>query len=272
LDRAGVSNAAFYNDLPPGGLWGQHGLSRSRRIEEYYSRCASGTLPAVSFVDPNFGGIIGTTQGVSGDEHPHGDIRTGQAFIADVALAFLESPQYRRGAFFVVYDEGGGFFDHVAPPRVPDQRNSRDLDQDFGQMGWRIPSALISPYARRGYVSHQVVTPVSILKMISYRFGLPPLNRRLAYSANIARSFDWVSRPRLDRPALPDPPNVMSQPCPRGSGAAAASRPKDHDMMELVHSGYLERLGFKYRPSSPDSMFRQPHKTMTARAEAEARR
>jgi phospholipase C len=271
LDRAGVSNRYFFNDVPAAALWGQHGLSRSGQIEEYYARCAAGTLPAVSFVDPNFGGLIGTGQGVSGDEHPHGDIRTGQAYMADVALAFLDSPQYRRGAFFIVYDEGGGFFDHVRPPRVPDRLNSPKLAEDFGQVGWRIPSALISPYARRGHVSHQVVTPVSILKMISYRFGLPPLNRRLAYSSNIARSFDWVSRPRLDRPALPDPPNVMSQPCPRSS-AAAASRPKEHDMMELVRSGYLERIGFQYRPSTPETTFRQPSKTMTARQQAEAAR
>jgi phospholipase C len=240
-------------------------------VEEYYARCAAGTLPAVSFVDPVFGGIGGASQGVSGDEHPHGDVRTGQAYIADVALAFLESPQYRRGALFVVYDEWGGFFDHVRPPRVPDQRNSRNLDQDFGQLGFRIPSVAISPYARRGHVSHDVYTPVSILKMISYRFGLPPLNRRLAYSANIARSFDWTARPRLDRPALPDPPNVMSQPCPRGS-ATATSRHKDHDLMGLAESGYLERFGFQYRPSTPESMFRQPSKTMAARSGAEARR
>jgi phospholipase C len=270
LDRAGVSNRYFFNDLPTAGLWGQHGLSRSARMDEYYARCASGTLPAVSFVDPVFGALAGPTQGVSGDEHPHGDIQTGQAFVADVALAFMESPQYRRGALFVVYDEGGGFFDHVRPPRMPDQRNSRNLDEDFGQLGWRIPSVAISPYARRGHVDHGIYTPVSILKMISYRYGLPPLNRRLAYSANIARSFDW-SRPRLDRVPLPDPPNIVSRPCPAPSAHAASTR-EQHDLMGLAESGYLERFGFKYRPATPATMFRQPSKTMAARKMAEARR
>ena len=102
----------------------------------------------MSFVDPAFGDIGVLGGGVSGDEHPHGDVRVGQAFMADVVHAFMESPQYKRGALFIVYDEWGGFFDHVRPPRVPDLRTSRDLNQDFGQMGFRIPAVLVSPYAR----------------------------------------------------------------------------------------------------------------------------
>ena len=116
------------------------GFARSGRIEEYYARCASGTLPPVSFVDPLFGGSVGEDPGLSGDEHPHGDVRMGQAFMADVVHAFMESPQWKRGALFIVYDEWGGFFDHVAPPRVPDMRNSRDINKDYGLMGCRIPA------------------------------------------------------------------------------------------------------------------------------------
>ena len=82
-----------------------------------------GTLPAVSYVDPNFGGSVGRGPRPRGDEHPHGDVRAGQAFMADVVHAFMESPQWKRGALFIVYDEWGGFFDHVRPPRVPDIRN-----------------------------------------------------------------------------------------------------------------------------------------------------
>ena len=93
---------------------------------------------AVSFVDPDFG--RGEDPGVSGDEHPHGDVRIGQAFMSDVVHAFMASPQFKRGALFIVYDEWGGFFDHVRPPRVPDERNSPDLEKDYGQMGFRIPA------------------------------------------------------------------------------------------------------------------------------------
>ena len=59
--------------------------------------------------------------------------------MADVVNAFTASPNYRRGALFVIYDEWGGFFDHVRPPRVPDDRASTDLDEDFGQIGLPRP-------------------------------------------------------------------------------------------------------------------------------------
>jgi phospholipase C len=261
--RAGVSARYFYSDLPVSALWGKPGLARSSRIDEYYQRAASGTLPHVSFVDPPFANEGG---GTSGDEHPHGDIRAGQAFMADVVHAFMESPQWKRGALFVVYDEWGGFFDHVRPPRVPDQRASRDPNLDFGQMGIRIPAVAVSPYVRRGHVSHSVFGFESILKLIEYRFGLRPLKRRDAYAQNIGRSFDWNSKPRLKRPELPDPPNVASKQCSNqpvtpklGTGA---QRPKEHDLAYLRTSGYLDRLGFKYRPATPSLIYRRPHKTL----------
>jgi phospholipase C len=266
LDKIGVSNHYFYTDVPASALWGQSALNRSSMVSEYYTRCADGTLPALSFVDPGF---INADGGTSSDEHPHGDIRVGQAFMSDVVHAFLESPHWPRGALFIVYDEHGGFFDHVRPPRVPDQRNSRDLNQDFGQTGIRIPAVTISPWARRHYVSHTVLTPISILKMISYRFGLHPLNRRLAYSPNIARTFDWSSKPRLDIPSLPTPPHVVAMNCPNRppsvlGRSAGPSRPKPHDFAVLKDSGYLDRLGFNYRPATPETMFRHPSKVHSA--------
>ena len=86
--------------------------------------------------------------GLSADEHPLGDVRLGQAFQADVVNAFTASPNYRRGALFLIYDEWGGFFDHVRPPRVPDDRASTDLNEDFGQLGFRVPAVAVSPYSR----------------------------------------------------------------------------------------------------------------------------
>ena len=263
LSAAGVSNRYFYSDVPVGALWGPPGLARSGPVTEYYERCAAGTLPAVSFVDPNFGGSAGEGPGISADEHPHGDVRAGQAFMSDVVHAFMSSPQFRRGALFITYDEWGGFFDHVAPPRVPDQRESADLANDYGQMGFRIPTLAISPYARRGHVEHSVYGFESILKMISYRYALSPLNRRVAYARNIARSFDFASDPRLVPPTLPTPPAIMSQACP-GAASSASVRPHEHDLMDMVHSGYLDRLGFDYRPARPEDLFRQPHTVRSA--------
>jgi phospholipase C len=177
--------------------------------------------------------------------------------MADVVHAFMESPQWARGALFITYDEWGGFFDHVRPPRVPDVRNARRLDDDFGQMGSRIPTICVSPWVRRGHVDHGVHGFESIIKMIRYRFGLPALTRRDAYANNIARSFDWDAKPRLDLPRLPDPVAVVSQPC-QGSASGGEQRAKDHDLLDLMTSGYLDRMGFQYRPATPASTFRQP--------------
>ena len=127
--------------------------------------------------------------------------------MADVVRAFAQSPCYRRGALFVVYDEWGGFFDHVRPPRVRDARASRDLDEDFGQMGFRIPAVAVSPFARRRAgrgvrVRHAQLGFESILKLISYRFGLGHLTVRDRYATNIGETFDWA-RPRSSCPTCP---------------------------------------------------------------------
>jgi phospholipase C len=272
LAAKGIDARYFYDDLPVSAFWGVPGLARSGRVQEYYERCAAGTLPALSFVDPSF---LNEGGGTSGDEHPHGDVRTGQAYMADVVHAFMESPQWKRGALFIVYDEWGGFFDHVAPPTVPDIRASNDPAQNYGQLGIRIPAVAVSPYARRRFVSHDVFAFESILKLIAYRFGLSPLTRRDAYARNIGRSFDWESKPRLDLPALPDPPDVLSAQCsnrpPSALYGGEAERPKPHDMSLLLTSGYLDRLGFDYKPATAATTFRNPRKIEAALREREAR-
>jgi phospholipase C len=285
LSKAGISNRYFYADLPISALWGAPGLARSGQVQEYYERAAAGTLPALSFVDPAF---QGEDQGTSGDEHPLADIRVGQAYVSDIVHAFLESPQFKRGALFIVYDEWGGFFDHVVPPRVPDLRTSSDLNHDFGQMGFRIPAVVVSPYARRGYVDHSIYGFESILKMIRYRFGLPPLTPRDLYANNIAAAFDFGAKPRYEIPDLPTPPAVIASQCagsqPLDSGGAgvddgplaaplgtlpvlpgipsaarrSAAPSPPREPAEMLSSGYLEALGFHYKPVKPSDIYRQP--------------
>jgi phospholipase C len=159
-----------------------------------------------------------------------------------------------------VYDEWGGFFDHVPSPRVPDVRNSADLNEDFGRMGFRIPAVAVSPYVRRKHIDHNIYGFESILKFIRYRYGLDPLTKRDAYAQNIARSFDFEAKPRLANPGLPDAPQVVSSACGSSpSPLAGLQRHKEHDLKSLVTSGYLDRLGFHYKPATPETMFRQPH-------------
>src|SRR5437763_13785504 len=110
-------------------------------------------------------------------------------------------------------------------------------------MGVRIAAVTVSPWVRRGSVSHSIFGFESILKMIEYRFGIAPLTRRDAYAQNIAKSFDWESKPRLGLPALPDPAAVAGHQCtnrPPGpkvsAGGGTARRPQEHAQKSLPTS------------------------------------
>lgn len=79
----------------------------TQHAEDYFARCASGTLPRVTFIDPGF------TTGLRTDDHPYADIRAGQKLVADYVKAFVESPHWERGVMLITYDEWGGFFERV---------------------------------------------------------------------------------------------------------------------------------------------------------------
>ncbi len=213
LAAKGLQGRTFFSDVNYASMWGPTGLRRSEPIAGYFDRAATGKLPTLSFVDPQLQGAK-ETAGLSNDQHPFSDIRTGDAFMADVVNAFMHSPQWRRGALFMVWDEWGGFFDHVRPPRVPDVRASSNINDDFGQMGFRTPAVLVSPYAAKGVVNHTQFGHESILKLVEYRFGLRPLTVRDARANNIGTSFAWRAKPRLRPPTLRRGPNVVSQACP----------------------------------------------------------
>lgn len=261
FDRAQSRNvsATYYNsDLPVSALYGIRGVADTRKIEAYYADAAAGRLSNLVFVDPPFRDG-GGGDGLSADEHPHGDVRLGQAFMSDVAHAFMESPQWRRGALFCTYDEHGGFFDHVVPRRVPDARANRDHFEDWGQLGFRVPTVAITPFARRGHVSHELLAFESILKLISYRFALGNLNVRHRYAKNIGRTLNF-RKPNFDPPQLPDPGQVVTTSCAAQGhpGKESASRPKEHDLVALETSGYLDSIGYEVVPATPDRIFRKP--------------
>jgi hypothetical protein len=110
-----------------------------RKIDALSAEEAAGKLPRVSVVTPGFAGDART------DDHPHGDPRAAQKFARDAFAAFANSPQWQRGLFVLTYDEWGGFFDHVAPPILPDARASANDADNFGQAGFRVPTVLASP-------------------------------------------------------------------------------------------------------------------------------
>ncbi len=277
FDRAigrGVSARYYASDLPFAALFGARSGPWINPIARYYTDCAAGTLPNITIVDPPFRDGSGG-DGLSADEHPLGDVRLGQAFQADVVNAFVSSPCYRRGALFVIYDEWGGFFDHVRPPRVWDDRSSNNLDEDFGQMGFRVPAVAVSPYTRRdrkrwpwerdrdgwrhdrGFkVDHGQYAHESILKFISYRFGLGDLTTRMKFANNIGRSFEW-ERPDFEVPKLPDPPEIVTQACAMGGGDVLDSQEAHaSDLAEIEH--VAERYKLPVYEGKTGDIFRLP--------------
>jgi phospholipase C len=200
LQSGGVTAAEYFTNLPVALLWGARGVPFVRSLDVFFEDAAAGTLPNVSFITPWFGGPFRT------DDHPHGDIVLGQRYIEAIYTAFVRSPQWQRGMFVLVYDEWGGFFDHVHPPVVPDPRaSSHDLD-NFGQLGFRVPSMIASPYVRPGYVDHNLYDHTSILRFLEWRFlGAPAqgpgkrgdrwfLTKRDRYANNYGASL------RIDKP------------------------------------------------------------------------
>ncbi|MDX1512052.1 MAG: alkaline phosphatase family protein, partial [Nitriliruptorales bacterium] len=157
--------------------------------------------------------------------------------------------------------------------------NRADWAEDYAQLGFRVPTVVASPFARRGFVAHPTYDHTSILKMIEWRFGLAPLTVRDAAARNMAETFDW-DNPDTSIPDTFSPytANIVTGPiCPGGQplfpetieipgfGTAAADasgltlaqaqaaghRPfaanprRDHDLSRLFESGWIERLGYR---------------------------
>jgi len=204
LAGAGLTGTLYHQDLPFLALWRQRYLKIIKPFDRFLLDAASGSLPNVSFVDPAF---AGEDQGASRDDHPHADVRSGESFISTVYEAVRHSPQWDRTVMVINYDEWGGFFDHVAPPRVVDDTPRKPGGPDWMQLGFRVPNVVISPYARSGRIVRggAPFEHTSVLKMIEWRWGLKPLTARDAHARNLADYLDFSSKPRRDVPAVPKP-------------------------------------------------------------------
>ena len=147
-------------------------------IEQYFLDAAAGHLPQVAFVDPTF---IGTVD-AENDEHPPANPQRGEALSASLINALMKSPDWSTSAFFQTWDEHGGYYDHVAPPKAVVPDNIAPIGDaggaTFNQYGVRVPVLVVSPWSRPGYVSMVVHDHTSILRTIELRYGLPALTRR----------------------------------------------------------------------------------------------
>jgi phospholipase C len=210
LERRGVSWSIFVDGalgtsnvtarvgalLGPGVLtrWAGTKGSRVQSRGAFDSLAQSGHLPQVVFVDASI------QEDVSGtDEHPPSNIQNGETWTSGVLHELLEGPQWSRMAIFFTFDENGGIYDHVPPPKacVADS-----LSADFDRYGFRVPFVVVSPYARKSFVSHAVYDHTSITRFIEAKFRLPALTSRDANALPPYDMFDFQNPPFRSPPHL----------------------------------------------------------------------
>jgi phospholipase C len=146
-------------------------------LEEYYTDLENGTLPAVSYIVPS-----------GASEHPPGSIRAGQRFVKTLLNGLMESDAWNDSVFIWSYDDWGGWYDHVKPPQV-----------DEHGYGFRVPTLLVSAYARKGHVDHTLLDFTSILKFIEENWDLKPLAERDAKANSFVSALDFSQPPRVPR-------------------------------------------------------------------------
>ena len=235
LLTAGVSARYYWSNAPFLLLWGPkyflNGITTpSPNITSFFSDAASGNLPAVSFVDPVFTGFDAPVP--PNDDHPPADIRLGDQFLAQIFNVVANGPSWSSTLLIVTYDEWGGFFDHVAPPRATAANGANDVDQDQvngkALLGFRVPTVVASPFSRGEpddpKVKGMTFDHTSILKLIEWRFGLDTLTARDASRdvQNLARALKF-KHPNAVVPELSLAPFIQPEKIVTSSAALAAA-------------------------------------------------
>lgn len=159
-----------------------------KSIDDFFSDAASGSLPDFSLVDPDY-----STQS---QENPQ-NIVVGEAFFEQVVKAIGSSPNWSSTLLIINYDEHGGYYDHVAPPAAippdaipPTVQPGESTYDGFSRYGFRVPSMVVSPYAKRDHVSHLVYDHASILATIERKWNLPALTYRDANANDLMDFLD----------------------------------------------------------------------------------
>ena len=199
-DDAAISCKPIPQDAKTPGIWNplpwfstvreNWQLSNITPLGNFFKAARKGKLPAVAWVVP--------TQKVS--EHPPGLVSAGQAYVTTLVNAIMRSPNWSSTAIFLTWDDWGGFYDHVLPPTV-----------DAESYGLRVPGLVISPYAKRGYIDHQILSFDAYLKFIEDDFldgerlnprtdgrpdPRPYVREDVSLLGDLTAAFDFTQAPR----------------------------------------------------------------------------
>lgn len=177
-----------------------HGIGKHsgniRPWSSFYSELGNNTLPSVSYLMP----IDGNAGQYS--QHPSSNVLIGELWLLYTVQKVMNSPEWNSTAIMINYDEGGGYYDHVAPPVV-----------DGHQLGIRVPFMVISPYAKEDYVSSTVLSHTSTIAFIDYNWKLPALNSLVQKSGIPVDFFNFnrtYANGKVERPPLSFPSGVQA--------------------------------------------------------------
>ena len=177
-------------------------------LSEYYADLNKGTLPAVAYVATSVG-----------SEQAPSNILAGQRLVRNMINALMLSPSWNSSALLMTYENWGGWYDHVAPPKV-----------DGYGYGFRVPALLVSPYARMGEVNSTQLDFASIPKFIEDNYGLKPLAQRDAQAGSLISAFNFAQGPR--KPKLLSAERAVAQ----------AAEPR-RDIIYVCYGGLLVLAG-----------------------------
>ena len=156
-------------------LWDRH----IEPVDRLFDDIEAGSLPSVSWITPRF----------QLSDHPPDSTGHAHNWVTEVVNEIMRSPMWDSVAIFLTWDEWGGFYDHVVPPRI-----------DHVEVGLRVPLLVISPYAKRGYLDDAVGEFSSPLRFVADNWGLPHLTNRIRRSHNFEHVFDFEKPPRPPEP------------------------------------------------------------------------
>jgi phospholipase C len=223
LNAHGITWKDYFADLPTTGLFPsiiKENPEKVQPVAEFFADAAAGTLPGFSLVDP---------EGFYASEENPQDIQAGEFYAASVINAVLSSPAWPRTMLVFTYDEHGGYYDHVSPRRAiaPDNIAPEVASDDtYGDLytytGFRVPTVVVSPFAKRDYVSHVVHDHTSILKLVETKWNLPALTYRDANASNLLDCLDLTA----PEPAFAVPPTLTAAPPPTGVPSCVAADPR----------------------------------------------
>lgn len=199
LSEQNIDWAIYYGDFPQSLVMTAQWLhlDRYHKMEEFFA-AANGpaeSFPQYSFIEPCY---FGSAQN---DQHPPSDVFAGEALIARVYNALFQNAElWQKTLFVILYDEHGGFYDHVEPPAaIPPDDNTKEFA--FNQYGVRVPALLISPWIGHRVI-HDLFDHTSLLKYVTDKWTLGPLGRRVAAAQSFAGYLAQLQSVREDAPGL----------------------------------------------------------------------